>query len=25
VDTSAGTPQPMSVKERIRAARGPSV
>jgi hypothetical protein len=25
VDTSAGTPQPTSVKERIRAARGPTV
>ena len=25
VDTTAGAPQPLSVKERIRAARGPSV
>ena len=25
VDTSSGTPAPLSVKERIRAARGPSV
>ncbi len=25
VDTSAGAPAPTSVKERIRAARGPSV
>jgi Protein of unknown function (DUF2849) len=25
VDTATGVPQPVSVKERIRAARGPSV
>ena len=25
VDTTASTPQPLSVKERIRAARGPTV